>query len=103
MTTLSTLISAAAQLSTEQQRELNRALCALIKQGNKINAIVQGSKFMPGQVVRFNAKTRGIKMIKIEKFNRAGTAVVGRECDAKGVQTSTMRWTVGATLCTIVE
>ena len=101
--TLSSLIASAAELSIEQQLELNKALCQLIKNKRRVEAVVVGSKFLPGQLVRFDAKTRGIKIIKIEKFNRAGTAVVGREHNAKGEQTSTMRWTVSVNLCTVIS
>jgi hypothetical protein len=97
--TLSSLIASASELSIEQQLELNRALVQLIKNKRRVDAVVTGSKFFPGQLVTFDAKTRGQKIIKIEKFNRAGTAVVGREHNAQGVQTSTMRWTVSANLC----
>jgi hypothetical protein len=100
---LSSLISSAAELSIDQQLELNRALVQMIKNKRRVAAVVVGSKLLPGQLVTFNAKTRSQKIIKIEKFNRAGTAVVGREHNAKGEQTSTMRWTVPVTLCTVIS
>jgi hypothetical protein len=98
--TLSQILDAASKLSTEQQLELNRALCVLIKNKRKVAAAVAGTKFYPTQVVSFNAKTRGIKFMKIEKFNRAGTAVVGRECHSNGTPMEHgVRWTVSTNLC----
>lgn len=98
--TLSQILEASSKLSVEQQLELNRALCVLIRNKRKVTAAVAGTKFYPTQVVSFNAKTRGIKFIKIEKFNRAGTAVVGYECSADGTRTpGAMRWTVSTNLC----
>jgi hypothetical protein len=101
--TLSSLIASASELSIEQQLELNRAVVALIKGRRKVQAVVQGSKFYPTQLVRFNAKSKGMKVIKIEKFNRAGTAVVGYEHDASGRQVSAVRWTVSTNLCTAIS
>lgn len=105
MTTLTVaqLVQSAAQLTVEQQLALNKALCQMIKSGRRVQAAVAGSEFRIGDVVRFNAKTRGIRTIKIEKFNRAGTAVVGWEVDAQGVRLPYgTRWTVANTLCSKV-
>lgn len=105
MTTLTVaqLVQSAAQLTIEQQLALNKALCQMIKSGRRVQAAVAGSEFRIGDVVRFNAKTRGIRTIKIEKFNRAGTAVVGWEVDAQGVRIPFgTRWTVANTLCSKV-
>jgi hypothetical protein len=100
--TISSVLESLNTLSIADQLAVNKALCAMIRNGQRVKKAVVGLQFFPGQVVTFNAKTRGIKNIKIEKFNRAGTAVVGYECDKQGVQTSTMRWTVATTLCTVV-
>ena len=98
--TVSALITEMAKLPENQQLILNKALVDLIRRNRKIKAAVEGTKFLIGDVVRFDAKRKGIKFIKIEKFNRAGTAVVGYECDKDGFrfQTAT-RWTVATTLC----
>ncbi len=100
---VSQILQAAAQLSTTDQLTLNKALVDLIRRNRKVQLAQAGAKFVPGQIVRFDAKRKGIKHIKIEKFNRAGTAVVGYECDKDGVQfTPSTRWTVATTLCTPV-
>ena len=94
------LVDEMQKLNVEQQLALNKALVALIKGKRKAQAAAVGSQFNIGQIVVFNAKTRGIKRIKIEKFNRAGTAVVGWECDTSGVKfAGGQRWTVATTLC----
>lgn len=78
MNTISSILTAAASLSVEQQLALNKGLCEMIKRNRRVQAAVVGTQFVPGDVVRFNAKTRGIKHIVINGFNRAGTAVVVR-------------------------
>jgi hypothetical protein len=95
------ILNAAADLTVEEQLVVNKGLCEMIRQSRKIKLAVAGTAFVPGDVVRFNAKSKGMKHIKIEKFNRAGTAVVGHECDAKGTKLPmATRWTVANTLCT---
>lgn len=97
------ILQAAGQLSVEEQLELNKGLCEMIRQGRKMVAAVRGATFTPGMVVTFNAKSKGIKNIKIKQFNRAGTCVVGYECDRQGnVLPNAVRWTVANTLCTKV-
>jgi len=101
--TISELISAANKLTVEDQLVLNKALCVMIRTKRKTDAIISSTKFFPTQIVKFNAKTRGIRMLKIEKFNRAHTAVVGYEVDETGKQVPySAKWTVSITLCTPV-
>ena len=98
--TISQILEAASQLSTEQQFALNKGLCAMVRPRRTIAQIASGSAFVPGMIVRFDAKRKGIKMIRINKFNRAGTAVVGYEVDSKGDRLPMApRWTVATTLC----
>ena len=101
---ISQILEAASQLSVEQQLALNKGLCELIKRNRRVQAAVTGTQFVPGMVVRFNAKSKGFKNIKIEKFNRAGTCVVGYEVHPEtGLkQLPAVRWTVANTLCTKV-
>ena len=100
--TISSVLESLSTLSVEQQLAVNKALCEMIKNARRAKMAVAGAKFFPGQVVRFNTKTRGTKFMKIEKFNRAGTAVVGYECDSKGENKTIIRWTVATTLCAAV-
>ena len=103
MNTISSILSAAASLSVEQQLALNKGLCELIKRNRRAQAAVAGAQFVPGDVVRFNTKTRGIKHIVINGFNRAGTAVVGYECYPNGqLMSGGLRWTVSNNICTKV-
>jgi hypothetical protein len=98
------LLEAAGKLSLEDMRTLHRGLVELVKTRQRQKAAQLGAQFTPGQIVRFNAKRRGIKYLKIESFNRAGTAVKGPECDVNGnVPSFSTRWTVGTTLCTLVK
>ena len=99
--TLSQIINAASELSREQQLALNKALVEMIRSERRVTLALAGAQFKIGQIVRFNAKTRGIKTMQIEKFNRAGTAVVGFELREDGSKSIT-RWTVATTLCTAV-
>ena len=99
------LLEAASKLSVEDMRTLNRGLVEMLKTRLRQKAAQAGAQFHPGQIVRFNAKRRGLKYLKIEGFNRAGTAVKGPECDEKGNVSSQFatRWTVATTLCTPVK
>jgi hypothetical protein len=97
--TLSQLINAAAELSTEQQLALNKALCELIRSNRKVNAAIASGAFSIGDVVRFDAKRKGLKMIKITGWNRARTCAVGFECNNLGERNPlSTRWTVATTL-----
>ena len=104
LTTISQILEAASKLTVDSQLELNRSLCDLIKRGRRNQQAQASILFTPGMVVRFDAKSRGIKHIKIEKFNRAGTAVVGYECNPDGTSKAAQgpRWTVSSTCCSKV-
>lgn len=102
--TVSQILEAAGQLSTADKLVLNRALVEMIRTSQRVHKVLAGSKFNIGQIVRFDAKRKGIKFIKIEKFNRAGTAVVGYECDRTGNKSAlATRWTVSTTLCQLAQ
>jgi hypothetical protein len=97
------IFQAAVSLTEAEQLQLNKLLVENIKRGRRTNAAIAGARFSIGQVVRFDAKRKGMKYIKIEKFNRAGTAVVGYECDREGFRFAVAtRWTVATTLCSLV-
>ena len=97
--TISQLLNAAAELSTEQQLALNKGLCELIRSKRKLNATVASGNFSIGDVVRFDAKRKGMKVIKISGWNRARTCAVGYECSHDGTPTAMpTRWTVATTL-----
>ena len=102
--TISQILQAANQLSMDEKLQLNRSLVEMIRTNQRVQKVVAGSKFCVGQLVRFDAKRKGTKFIKIEKFNRAGTAVVGYECDRAGNKAAlSTRWTVSTTLCQLVQ
>ena len=88
-------------LSVDEMLALNKALVNMIKSKRQVQQAIVGSSFSIGDVVRFDAKRKGIKMIKIENFNRARTAVVGREVDPKTMEAAAWatKWTVANTLC----
>ena len=88
-------------LSVDEMLALNKALIDMIKSKRRVQQAVVGSAFSIGDIVRFDAKRKGIKFIKIENFNRARTAVVGREIDPATNEISPLavRWTVANTLC----
>lgn len=101
MATISSILNDAATLSVSEQLALNKALCELIRRSRNVNAVVQGAQFQVGDIVKFDAKRRGMKHLKVEKFNRAGTAVVGYECTANGMPVAgAPRWTVSNNVCT---
>ena len=87
-------------LSVDEMLALNKALVDMIKTKRRVQQAVVGSAFSIGDIVRFDAKRKGVKYIKIENFNRARTAVVGYEVDpATGAKNGLTRWTVANTLC----
>lgn len=97
------IVNSATTLSVNDLLLLNKIVCQMIKNRRNIQAATIGATFKIGQIVTFNAKTQGIKRIKIEKFNRAGTCVVGKECLADGtILVSNTKWTVANTLCKVV-
>lgn len=100
-TTVAQLVSLARNLNTDEMFALNKALVEMIKSQRRLLQAVVGSSFAIGDVVRFDAKSKGIKHIKIEGFNRARTAVVGREIDpvTKTAVPFATKWTVANTLC----
>lgn len=101
--TISQILAAASVMSVTEQLIINKGLCEIIRRGRTVAKITSGAAFVPGMIVCFDAKRKGIKTIKIEKFNRAGTAVVGFECNAQGEKLpGSNRWTVANTLCSKV-
>ena len=104
--TLSQILLAASQLSVEQQLELNKGLCEMIRRSRRAQATVLAAKFVPGQIIRFVKSGRGrhagLHYVKVDGFNRAGTCIVGYECDAQGNKLPlAVKWTVATTSCTL--
>jgi hypothetical protein len=99
MTTVMDLLS---KLTVDEQIQIHGSLVNMIKHGQRANAAKAGASFKIGQIVKFDAKTRGTKFMQIEKFNRAGTCVVGYECDKDGSNKTKMRWTVANSFCVAV-
>ena len=98
--TVQQLVQAMSTLPVEKQLDLHRSLTDMIKRGRKAKAVAAGAAFNIGDIVRFDAKTQGMKIIKVEKFNRAGTAVVGYETDIVGTRRpNAIRLTVDTGLC----
>ena len=91
-------------LPVEQLLKMNKLLVETIRQKRKFEAAKIGMSFNVGDVVRFDAKRKGIKYIQISGFNRAGPAVVGKEINptTKEINPLGSRWTVANTLCSKV-
>jgi len=111
-TKLDIALAAIAELSLPEKVALRTLLTVALQQaGLPATEDTPPKKVAPsisfGDIVSFtkkgNGRHAGTHYIRVEKFNRAGDAVVGYECDAAGVPTSPkMRWTVAATLVTVV-
>ena len=95
------LATQAQNLSVDEMLALSKALCDMIKSKRRVQQAVVGSAFSIGDIVRFDAKRGGVKYIKINNFNRARTAVVGREINptTKDFLSGGSKWTVANTLC----
>lgn len=103
--TLQNIIAEAANLSYEDLIALNKAIIALARQAHRGTANA-AAKFAPGQIIRFvkNGRGRhaGLHYVRITGYNRAGTCVVGLECDALGNQLPfAPKWTVAASSATL--
>lgn len=102
-TTLTTVMDLLSKLTVDEQIQVHGSLVNMIKHGQRANAAKAGASFRIGQIVKFDdKKTRSTKFIQIEKFNRAGTCVVGYECDKDGSNKTKMRWTVANSFCVAV-
>ena len=89
-------------LTLDQLTALNKLIILKFKNVKRTNQVVsaQKSDIKIGDIVRFDAKTRGFKTIKVQTWNRAGTCVVGFEVDNDGVQIiGKAKWTVSAGIC----
>jgi len=105
---LSAAVALLSKLTTEEKRALNHILVDQLRVEHKVNAVVAGSQFNTGDIVSFvksgRGRNAGIHYIKIEGRNRAGTALVGRECSRGGEsQPFSVKWTVAPTLVTLVK
>jgi len=99
---LTTVMDLLSKLTVDEQIQVHGSLVNMIKHGQRANATKAGASFRIGQIVKFDAKTRGTKFMQIEKFNRAGTCVVGYECDKDGSNKTKMRWTVANSFCVAI-
>jgi hypothetical protein len=105
---IQSILTQLAALSIDDQRAVNRHLVDMIKRKQRGQMIAASAKLNIGQIVRFTKPGRGrnagTHFIKIESFNRAGTAVVGHEVDptTKQQKPFSPRWTVSTTSCTVV-
>lgn len=90
-------------LTMDELYALNKVVVSKIKILDNLRKATAATKFAIGDVVVFNAKTRGMKRITITGFNRAGTAVVGEEVyDNNQLKSATPKWKVSTTLLTKV-
>ena len=100
------LLAQTTDFSYEDFIALNRAIVTLCKQRSRVNAVAASSKFVPGQVVRFTKSGRGkyagTHYIRVSGYNRAGTHLVGKECNAQGIELPfAVKWTVVASVATL--
>lgn len=107
-TSIATILAQAAQLSVEDQLLLNKGLCDMIRRGRKVQQATTAMKFVPGNVIKFfksgRGRNAGTHYVRVEGFNRAGTCIVGYECDANGNKLPlSPKWTVASTVCTLVN
>lgn len=103
---LQTLIAQAADLSYEDLIALNKSIVALARQKHRASSAAQTAKFVPGQIIRFyksgSGRHAGIHYARVTGYNRAGTCLVGFECDSTGKDYPTpIKWTVAASHATL--
>ena len=100
--TITQLIIEMQKLTEAEQLVLNKSLVQMIRNGRKAEQSAAINKFNTGDIVIFMCSKRnfyGMKRIRIDKFNRAGTAVVGYEVNAKGDRLPDgPRWTVSSNI-----
>jgi len=107
-TKVMTLLNQLSTLNMDEMRVVSKGLVQMINQQHQIKQVAVSAKFRPGQIVRFTKSGRGrnagTHYIRIEGFNRAGTAVQGYPCTPNGDKTSDshIRWTVSCTSLTLV-
>lgn len=98
---LQTLITQAADLSYEDLIALNKSIIALARQKHRASSVAATAKFVPGQIVSFykrGGRHSGTHFVRVTGYNRAGTSLVGFECDSKGKDYPTpIKWIVVAT------
>jgi hypothetical protein len=99
-------LASLAALSIDELRDLNKDVVELIRQKQRALQREHGNKIAIGDLVKFTStkrRTYGVHYVRVMGFNRAGTAVVGPECDKNGVELRPeLRWTVANTMCTKV-
>lgn len=105
--TPSQILAALSSLPLDEQLAVHKAHVGILNKLMTVQKAVKATEFAPGQVVKFTKSGRGrdagVHYIKITGYNRAGTCVVGLECDAKGnVGPTQIKWTVDSTVCTVV-
>ena len=104
--TLSQILAEVSKLSMDEKVALNRALVENIRAEHRVQRVVEGRKFLPGQIVEFykpgRGRNAGYNWIRVEGYNRAGTALVGYACTKSGEKLqNAVKWTV-ATTCAVV-
>lgn len=96
---LNSLMKQIKSMSIEDQRTLNSLLCANIRGASKIRSIQSAAKFVIGDTVVFNAKTRGMITISVDGFSRDMSKIKGTQLNQGCSSNKGMKWTVGASLC----
>jgi hypothetical protein len=96
--TLNSLMQQIKTLTLDEQRVLNKLLCANIRHGYKVNAIQKSVAFGVGDVITFDGKTRGPIFLEVSGFSRDRTKIKGKQIN-RGWKTSVgTNWTVGASV-----
>jgi hypothetical protein len=83
-------------LSVEDQRALNKMLVANLNRAQKFASMKSAAQFNIGDVVVFDARSKGLVKIKVTGFSRDGANLKGSQI---GGLRAGCNWTVGASLC----
>jgi len=102
------ILNQISHLTLEDMLVLNKGLVQMINQKSRLSHLEASMKFTPGQIIKFTKLGRGrdagTHFIKIEGFNRAGTAVKGYPVHPTSYEKIPgPSWTVSTTSCTLVK
>ena len=92
MSNLQNAIALLDMLTTDEQRALNTILCTKIRHASTVKAVQQSFVFKAGDVVQFNAKTRGQIHMRVTGFSRDRTKIKGHQLNHTGRTYVGMSW-----------
>lgn len=108
---MKTAIAALNALSASELRDLIPHFNQIMKHKRSVEGATVAARFNVGDVLGWKSNKRGrppVQYMKFMNMNRASTAVVGMECDAKGdlippAPGTSGKWTVATSLVTSVN